>query len=58
VPSLAELRNELGLGHGRNSASEALTRHARLAFDSTSAVAECMLDTWRARRAAERDGGE
>ncbi len=57
VQSLAELRNELGLGHGRNSASKALTRHARLAFNSASAVAEFMLDTWHARRAAERDGG-
>ena len=40
VQSLAELRNELGLGHGRNVASKALTRHARLAFNSASAVAE------------------
>lgn len=56
VQSLAELRNELGLGHGRNSASKALTRHARLAFNSASAVSEFMLDTWHARRAADHDG--
>ena len=30
VQSMAELRNELGLGHGRTSNSEALERHARL----------------------------
>lgn len=47
---LAELRNELGLGHGRNQSSKALTRHARLAFNSASAVAEFMLDTWHQRR--------
>jgi AbiJ N-terminal domain 3/Abortive infection C-terminus len=50
VQSLAELRNELGLGHGRNAASKALTRHARLAFNSASAVAEFLLDTWHQRR--------
>lgn len=50
VQRLAELRNELGLGHGRTRASQALTRHARLAFNSGSAVAEFLLDTWHARR--------
>lgn len=50
VQRLAELRNELGLGHGRSKASQALTRHARLAFNSGSAVAEFLLDTWHDRR--------
>lgn len=50
VQRLAELRNELGLGHGRNRPSQALTRHARLAFNTASAVAEFLLDTWHERR--------
>lgn len=50
VQRLAELRNELGLGHGRTEASQALTRHARLAFNSASTVAEFLLDTWHDRR--------
>jgi hypothetical protein len=50
VQSLAELRNELGLGHGRNRASAAVTRHARLTFTAASAVAEFLLDTWHERR--------
>lgn len=49
VQRLAELRNELGLGHGRAQASQALARHARLAFNSASAVAEFLLDTWHER---------
>ncbi len=56
VQRLAELRNELGLGHGRNRASPALTRHARLAFNTSSAVAEFLLDTWHERRAETPDG--
>jgi hypothetical protein len=50
VQRLAELRNELGLGHGRSRTSPALDRHARLAFNTASAVAEFLLDTWHARR--------
>lgn len=50
VQRLAELRNELGLGHGRNRASADLTRHARLTFTAASAVSEFMLDTWHERR--------
>lgn len=50
VQRLAELRNELGLGHGRTRTSAALTRHARLAFNSGSSVAEFLLDTWHERR--------
>ena len=56
VQRLAELRNELGLGHGRNRSSQALTRHARLAFNTSSAVAEFLLDTWHERRAEGADG--
>lgn len=50
VQRIAELRNELGLGHGRNRRSQALQRHARLAFNTASAVAEFMLDTWHERK--------
>jgi len=49
VQGLAELRNELGLGHGRAVPSPALARHALLAVNSTVAVAEFLLDTWQAR---------
>lgn len=51
VQSLAELRNELGSGHGRVQPSPALTRHARLAFNAAVTVSEFLLDTWHARRA-------
>jgi hypothetical protein len=57
VQGLAELRNELGLGHGRTTASPALARHARLAANSARAVVEFVLDTWHARREAEHDAG-
>jgi hypothetical protein len=50
VQRIAELRNELGLGHGRSGPSQALTRHARLAFNTASAVTEFLLDTWHQRR--------
>jgi Abortive infection C-terminus len=50
IQSLAELRNELGLGHGRATKSPALRRHARLTFQATRAVAEFLLDTWHVRR--------
>jgi len=53
---LAELRNELGLGHGRNRSSQALTRHARLAFNTASAVSEFLLDTWHERRDDTHEG--
>ena len=49
VRGLAELRNQLGLGHGRSRPSPALTRHARLALNSTVAVTEFVLDTWQNR---------
>ncbi|MFD8494941.1 abortive infection family protein [Amycolatopsis sp. NPDC059657] len=49
VQSICELRNELGLGHGRSLPSPALARHARLALNSTVTVTEFLLDTWQDR---------
>ncbi|ORB68911.1 hypothetical protein BST47_01225 [Mycolicibacterium tusciae] len=49
VQSLAELRNELGIGHGKSRRSVALARHARLALNATVTIAEFVLDTWQAR---------
>ena len=54
VQNLAELRNELGLGHGRTATSKALTRHARLAGDAAQTIANFVLATWNDRRAAEQ----
>ena len=45
VYGLAELRNQLGRGHGRAAAGRALDRHARLAFNTAVAVAEFLYDT-------------
>jgi hypothetical protein len=53
VQSLAELRNELGLGHGKTRPSAAFARHARLAFNASRAVVEFLLETWHVRRDAE-----
>jgi AbiJ N-terminal domain 3/Abortive infection C-terminus len=50
IQSLAELRNQIGSGHGRNKSSVALTRHARLAFNASVTVVEFLLDTWHVRR--------
>lgn len=50
VQSLAELRNEIGSGHGRTRPSLALARHARLAANSARAVVEFILETWHERR--------
>jgi hypothetical protein len=50
--ALAELRNELGLGHGRSVRSAALARHARLAAGAARAIAEFLLETWHVRRDA------
>jgi hypothetical protein len=55
VQGLAELRNELGLGHGRTARSPALARHARLAANSARAIVEFVLETWHERK---RDGSE
>lgn len=49
VGTLAELRNELGIDHGKSERSAALARHARLALNATVTVAEFILDTWQAR---------
>lgn len=51
VQSLTELRNELGLGHGKTSPSPALERHARLAFNASRTVVEFVLQTWHERQA-------
>jgi hypothetical protein len=53
VQSLAELRNELGLGHGKTRPSPAFARHARLAFNASRAVSEFLLETWHTRRDGE-----
>lgn len=53
VQSLAELRNELGIGHGRTAPSPALGRHARLAANAARTVVEFVLETWHDRKAAE-----
>ena len=49
VQSLAELRNELGSGHGRTAPSPALARHARLASNSARTLVEFLLETWHVR---------
>ena len=55
VQGLAELRNELGLGHGRTTPSPALARHARLAANSARTVVEFLFDTWHARKPGGSD---
>lgn len=50
VQSLAELRNELGLGHGRTKPSPALARHARLSANSARTIVEFLFDTWHDRK--------
>jgi hypothetical protein len=50
VQSLAELRNELGLGHGRTVPSQALARHARLAANAAQTVVDFTLATWHERK--------
>lgn len=49
VNSLAEFRNELGIGHGQATRNRALVRHARLALNATVTLAEFILDTWQIR---------
>lgn len=50
VQGLAELRNELGLGHGRTTPRPALARHARLAANAACKVVEFLLETWHERK--------
>lgn len=45
VQGIAELRNAIGLGHGKAVPAIALERHARLTFNSTVALAEFIVDT-------------
>jgi Abortive infection C-terminus len=52
VQSLAELRNELGIGHGRTAPGPALSRHARLAANAARTVVEFVLEAWHERKAA------
>lgn len=49
VFGLAELRNQLGRGHGRSTASPALERHARLAFNTAVTLTEFLYDTLQDR---------
>ncbi|MFF4349052.1 abortive infection family protein [Streptomyces sp. NPDC001530] len=53
VRCLAELRNQLGLGHGRTTSSPALTRHARLALNR--AVTSRSSFSTRGRNASRRE---
>jgi hypothetical protein len=50
VQNLAELRNELGLGHGRTTSSPALARHGRLAANAARTIVEFVLETWHVRK--------
>ncbi|BAS18670.1 conserved hypothetical protein (plasmid) [Arthrobacter sp. Hiyo8] len=50
VQSIAELRNEIGTGHGRTAPSIATEMHARLALNSTVTVAEFLLSALQQRR--------
>lgn len=49
VQGLSELRNQLGRGHGRTTASPALERHARLAFNTAVTLTEFLYDTLQDR---------
>lgn len=52
VFGLSELRNQIGRGHGRSTASPAFHRHARLAFNAAVALSEFLYDTLQ-----DREGG-
>lgn len=49
VRRLAELRNEIGRGHGRAKLSPAYERHARLALNAAVTVTEFLIETWNER---------
>jgi hypothetical protein len=50
VQNLAELRNAIGLGHGRAQRVPALDRHARLAMNASYTVAAFLIATWSDRK--------
>lgn len=51
VFGLAELRNQIGRGHGRATPSPAVGRHARLAFNAAVTLTEFIYDTLADREA-------
>jgi hypothetical protein len=53
VHQLALIRNDIGRGHGDVTPSPAERRHAYLAFNSTMAVAEFVLENWQIVRERE-----
>ena len=52
MQNLAEVRNALGVGHGRAQRVAALERHARLAMNASRTVADFLLTTWHERKGA------
>ena len=46
VQALCELRNQIGLGHGRAVSSPAQRRHGQLAFDAAQTVSSFLLTSW------------
>ena len=54
VQNLAELRNALGVGHGRGQRVPALERHARLAMNASYTVCAFLLATWNERGSRAR----
>ncbi|BCW62820.1 hypothetical protein StoSoilB22_17930 [Arthrobacter sp. StoSoilB22] len=56
VQCVAELRNEIGTGHGRTTESIATEAHARLALNSTVTIAEYLLDVLGRRRSSKSSG--
>ncbi|SED97654.1 abortive infection family protein [Rhodococcus koreensis] len=55
VQFLGELRNRVGTGHGRATASTADRRHARLALNTAVAITEFLFDVWETRHADQMD---
>jgi hypothetical protein len=51
VSGINKTRNELGTGHGQHDATDPDTRHARLVFNATVAVAEYLTSSLGDRRA-------